>query len=153
MSNENPYRPPQSDLNLAAQERGPRPAQVTRAVWLLWASVALAIPHLVAQDAQGIGLGDGLGIGTLVFWLVFLLVFVGICAWLVHSISRGVNWARHAYCGLFVFSAFFVFSDVTEMMQRSVIEFVLNLLSIGLDGVAMFWLYTGAGPAWFKRHD
>ncbi len=145
MPSENPYRPPESDVNVAAQQRGPRPPQVTRAVWLLWASIALGIPILGVQESQG----DGLSMGT----LVFVLVFVGIGVWLVQQISKGTNWARHVYCGLFMLSVILVFAEATEMMQRSVIEFVLNMLNLGMDGLAMLWLYTGVGAAWFKRSE
>ena len=142
MSSENPYRPPQSDVNAEREQRNPRPPQVQRAIWLLWASIALGLPLVMVQESQG----DGMGLGT----LIFVLLFTGIGAWLVLQISKGVNWVRHVYCGLFVFSMFVVFADITAMMQRSVIEVLLNLLNLAMDGVAMFWLYTGAGAAWFR---
>lgn len=143
---QDPYTPPESPVADPGPERAiaERPWQVARAVFLLWVSYAFAFPlvYFEAQRTPG-----ALETGVIVFWAL-LFAFA---AALNVFIWRGANWARITYLVLFLLSLAGFWSTAEETLAGSVLEFLLNGLNIGLDSVALYWLFTSPGRLWFRK--
>ena len=143
----NPYAPPQAPLSEAAwaNERGPRPPQVTWAVRLLWIELAVS------------GVDEVLGWPRVNEWLRQILaggVVLGLLtfeAWVICQIARGKNWARWVALVSAVFGVLISLRTLRETMVDSPIAVVLEPLALVLDAVALYLLFSAPGRAWFRR--
>ena len=111
---------------------------------LLWASFALGFVHvfllvLFDQDSRESA--------------AFLLVFVGVAsaayATLIVYARRCQNWARTALLVVTAVSAVFLLipGDEPEPLWSTGLTIVSSLLEIP----AVFWLFSGAGAAWYRE--
>jgi hypothetical protein len=80
----------------------------------------------------------------------FVVVFFGLGAMLNVMIARGYNWARIAYLVLTVLSAAILWSTWQQLIGEGSIELVLNAVSVALELVALFLLFTRPGSLWFR---
>lgn len=141
-----PYAPPKSEVKDVEAERllAGKPRQVVYAVFMLWTSLVIGIP-LAYFDHQRSTLGEAefvfLPLTVLVFALaVALNIFIG----------RGHNWARIVYLLLTIVAFFFIASTVEETLTYSTIEIALEVVTLALDVVALYLLFTRPGALWFK---
>lgn len=121
------------------------PPQVRRAILFLWMSVALGFVEfifLVMNPDPDIA--DMLG-----FLMGFTLIVLGAyCAAIVFA-ARGRNWAR-------VFLLLFVVLTVAGIIMlppetpQPWWVLVATTLSVVLEVLAMFWLFSGAGAQWYR---
>lgn len=141
-----PYKPPDAAVADVVPDRllAGRPRQVASAVFLLWISYALAFPMIFLEFERS---AQGVPFGMIALWAVFL----AIGAALIVSIWRGANWARIAYMVLFVLSFLGFWFSAAEMLEKSVFEFMLNAVNAGLDGVALYLIFTQPGSLWFRK--
>jgi hypothetical protein len=128
-----------------------RPIQVTRAVALLW--LALAIGTLGAIPAYVEPLPPDSEVPAWSLWL--LLGFAtGLWAILTYLISRRHNWARITTLIFTIFSVggyVFAISDREFLFSQPPYSIAIEILTALMTLVALFWLFTGRGAAWFAR--
>jgi hypothetical protein len=63
---------------------------------------------------------------------------------------RGRNWARIIFLMLAALSVVAFVADVGKMLQSSVIEVVLNVVSTGMDVAGAYLLFRKPGSLWFR---
>lgn len=150
---QNPYEAPESRVADPIAPEVPRPAEVTRAVRILWISLAASLVTMLPVirgnwwAAEG---GDSMPDAGPVI-VGFALLMFAVSAWLVWMVSRGRNWARWTLLVLFVVGWLFLLTD----FSRSITETPLAALADALIAAAEVWacylLFSGAGAAWFAR--
>jgi len=146
---QSPYAPPGSYV---AEEASvpvlPRPRQVTIAVILLWVTFGLGFLqwYLMALRAPDIGFHPR--------QLTFFLIFAALEAALNVYVYRGRNWARIILLVLVAIAAVWLFIPKMTFPSGSVIEQLLDVLTLSLDLIAVCLLLTHPGSSWFgsQRH-
>jgi hypothetical protein len=145
---DSPYSPPKTEVSdrVPVRALAERPKQVAHAVALLWLSLLLGIPATVYEHRQT---PPGASGAAVILGLVVLLYVVG--AGLNIFAARGHNWARIT---LLVFSGLAVamyISMIQEYLERPVLYLALDLVTLVLDWVALYLLFTKPGALWFRR--
>lgn len=122
------------------------PTQVRRAIILLWITQVLVVVDAVLSmmfpepDMPG----------ETGFLVIVFLVLLGLYATLITFAARRKNWARITLLVLAVisFAGYFLLpSDIPAPWWTEA-----NLwLSFVLEGVALYWLFTGAGARWYAN--
>jgi hypothetical protein len=85
-------------------------------------------------------------------WPIFVAVFI-LDAILVVYISRRKNWARIILLIFTIFSmAVMLWPDIYSS-PLSWDWWVSNMAFAALELLALYWLFTGAGAAWFSRRN
>jgi hypothetical protein len=138
-------------MNTEVQQHA-RPTQVTRAVWLLWIGSVVAVTGAVPMYLEP-SLPSPLdtAVPPWAIW-VFLASLFGFWALLTFAIAQRRNWARVTTLVLFGGRLLLYVWKPEEMIaSRPAYELVLDLLDAALIGLALYWLFTGSGAAWFRR--
>lgn len=143
---QNPYEAPKSEV----KDRGPvraiadKPAEIIYAVWLLWLSIPLGIPATIYEYQRTIEEAPSplllpyyLGI-----YLVFVMINVGI--------NRGRNWARILFLALAVFSLLVFVFQFDDIMKSPIFVLAIYLISLVVDGVVTWFLFSHPGRLWFR---
>ena len=122
------------------------PAQARRAVMLLWISLVVSLVVSLLQ-VDWPPLSDA----GFPWWLVAIIAITYlVLAALVFLVSRGHNWARMLVLGTTVIGAIVMFIPWPGIeYEWTVSDLATQIGLLVLDGVALFWLFTGAGAAWF----
>lgn len=136
---DNPYEPPQAPLS---DPVGPaRPIAVTRASWLLYASLALGtITMLPGMRGEEFSLAAN---------LVLLAIFGGLTVWLVHQTGQRKGWARWCLLAYLVFGWVLTFGIDSTTAGSSPLAVLLDYVCGILEVAAAWWLFTGPGARWF----
>ena len=142
---QDPYAPPASRVDdPPLPPLPPRPKQVTTGVALLWASFFLGIPSFwlsAARDPE-----TALHPASIAITLVIVVFSIVLNV----NIYRGRNWARIVSL-IFVLIAFgLVLGLPPEPVPASALENTLTVISLVLDVVAMFFLFTMPAVLWFR---
>jgi hypothetical protein len=147
----NLYAPPAApvaDPVEAPEDRGRRPIEVTWAVRLLWASLAVGVVGQLWQYLLR------LPFGYLIILLVALAIRCVISVWVLYRIANGRNWARLvllailllglAYIGYNwrVYAAIFN-GTLNEALVSTITKTILDIGATGL-------LFTPAANRWFR---
>lgn len=122
-----------------------RPVQVSRAISFLWISIALDVAGLVLFQID-----PDPNVSPGIQWIVGIFI-LSLIALLIYLTGRGRNWARIT---LLVLTALLIVPSVLglpALAQRSLARMSIELAGIGFVLVAMYWLFTGAGAAYFRR--
>lgn len=119
------------------------PRQVRNAVALLWGSLFLATVDVVASGTPAEDAFDW------VMWTVYAIV-IAVNAYLIFLVSRRKNWARVLLLVITVAVACAVLFWPPEIGTDPWWSILLGGVSTVADIVAMIWLFSGAGQAWFK---
>ena len=150
--NLSPYAPPKAVVSDAAPagEAPPRPAQVERAVLLLWVGFAVGIvatawnlvSPLPAQRQMPMGLA-----------LAFVVVGYLFAIWIYRAIGRGRNWARILYLIFTGFTALglvytFMFSAALHL---GVVRIVLTVVSSALHFYVATLLLLAPARQWYAE--
>ena len=121
------------------------PARVRSAVRLLWISMALAVP------ASGFSLERGPEGADLLVGVAIYAVLFAINAWINLMVYRGRNWARIVTFIFLLIGAYYMFDPGEEPVPAGVVEWAINLVCLVLESVAVVWLFTQPGAAWFAQ--
>jgi hypothetical protein len=145
---DNPYSPPKTEVSdrVPVRALAQRPKQVVYAVALLWLSLLLGIPATIYENQQTPPNASG---AAAITGLVVLLYAVG--AGLNIFAARGHNWARIT---LLVFSGLALamyISMIQEYLERPVPYLALDLVTLVMDWIALYLLFTKPGALWFRR--
>ena len=118
----------------------------TNVVWferLAYASLALGLLDLALDFRNLSRLSPAINlIGTLVLTLGVIALLI----WLVARRRQG--WARWAFLVLYLFGLPFFFMN---LMQQSLLSVPISLLQVVLQGVALFFVFTGDAKTWFAQ--
>jgi hypothetical protein len=142
----NPYSPPQADVRETVQPdtAGPRPVQVSIAVWLFWIEFALSV------------IQTGVDFSPLANDLLRLAAFVGAFlslaaeAWVIYKIARRRNWARFVALGAVVLSALLWFGAIRQRVAADRVGGIMGAVELAIDGIALYLLFANPGRQWFK---
>jgi hypothetical protein len=123
----------------------PRPKQVDRAVMLLWLSLALAVPLIYLEGARDPQT-----------WLhpaalIFMAVIFAIAAALNVLIYKGHNWARIVVLIFYVIGLISLLASSDEPVPAGAAEHALNVLTLVIDSIALYLLFTPPGSQWFRK--
>ena len=119
------------------------PAQVRKAVILLWLTLLISVV-ITAIELDWAAWRDE---SAWLFWLMFVVGY-GIAAIPIVFVARRHNWARILLLLLTIggWATVYLWSyDDSWWSQASDVAFVT------LDIVALYWLFTGSGAAWFVK--
>ena len=121
----------------------PNPA-VARAIGLLWITLVLFVVEVVVNSASFSRYNSS-------EYVAFLVILtVAIWSFLIRKISAGTNWARIVYLVLFVQGTVrFIFAMPVEF-GRSAVWTAVGIVGIGLQAIALYWIFTGQGNEWFQ---
>jgi Family of unknown function (DUF6404) len=118
----------------------------TNIVWferLAYASLGLGLLDLALDFRNLSRLSPAINlIGTLVLTLGVIALLI----WLVARRRQG--WARWAFLVLYLFGLPFFFMN---LMQQSLLSVPISLLQVVLQGVALFFVFTGDAKTWFAQ--
>ena len=125
------------------------PKRVRQAVQLLWYSFALGIPVVLIEltrDRAEYAQPGAFAVTVAIYLLLFALA-----ALLNVKIARGRNWARVTGFLLYLLGLYFVMAPNDDPEAPSVIVSMLNFVSVAIESVAYYWLFTSPGSGWFRR--
>jgi hypothetical protein len=140
-----PYAPPSARVADRAIENIPRPRQVTIAVALLWVSLVLGLPTWVLSASRDPETAFHPA------FIVFMAIVFLLSAALNILIHRGRNWARILLLVLVVIAGALLLVPVDEPVPAGVLENTLTAVSLALDAVALYLLFTPPGASWYRR--
>ena len=127
-------------------EPAPRPAQITNAVTLLWFSLLISLPswYLAAERSPEPAdpLATALSLGLLALF-----------AWLNVRLSKGARWARSATLVLTIAGMLLNLVAADEAVPPGLFETVLGDVDLLISLLALYWLYSGPGAAWFRKPE
>jgi hypothetical protein len=151
MESKNPYAPPKAVVDdVSSGTEPPRPANVSRAMQLLWAAVAISFVSgiLNAYLTETPNVPKSMYVGFLLFgWVVgFLIVW-----WILSSIGKGKNWARIVQLVLFLFGIFGMLMVFAMPQKVSAVIWVLYAIQMGLNLWGMVLLFSAPANAWFRE--
>ncbi len=121
-----------------------KPSDVTRAVQLLYASIAIGLVSSI------VGIAYEISGSSIVFALVPLILFFGLFAFLVFKISKGRNWARITFLVIFLLGVPFAIPMYTQELRRNFLSGSLSIFIALLDLVAVYLLFRKKSNLWFK---
>ena len=151
MEANNPYAPPKAAVDdVSSGAEPPRPAQVNRALQLMWAAVAVSFVSgiLNAYLTEVPNVPRGMYVGFLIVgWVVgFLIIW-----WILGSIGKGKNWARIVQLVLFLFGIFGMLSVFAMPQEVSPIIWVLYAIQMGLNVWGIVLVFSAPANAWFRE--
>lgn len=150
---DNPYSPPAARVaDFEPPDSIERPIVVTRAVYLLWASVVLMCPgaiYSIVHPDPEVSMGD-----TLLFIALYLGAAAGISYWLNTAAWKGRSYARWVLAVMTVVGLllnFFWFDEIVADLQR--LPWYIqstDVLStvVGIAGAVM--LFAPSANAWYR---
>jgi len=122
------------------------PAQVRRAVIVLWVSLLISLITMPIEMDWTAWAGEPVWLIVAVFALGY-----GISAIPIVFVARRHNWARIVLLLLTVLGAgvtIYMWEYFESSWQRT-----QDVAYLAIDIAAVYWLFTGPGAAWFsKRH-
>ena len=121
-----------------------RPRAVSKAVNLLWASLAVGL----AKVALNL---EDLNRGTPAVTIVVILTTLAVMALLVVNIAAGRNWARIALLVSFIVGLLPALAILTSELSRSTFLSTLSVAQFAMQGYALFLIFTLPGATWFRK--
>jgi hypothetical protein len=123
-----------------------RPSDATRAIHLLYASIAIGFVSSVVRLTY-----DFFGARIVVALIPAVLIF-GLFALLVFKISRGRNWARITFLVIFLIGVPFAIPIYAQELKRNFLSGSLSVFMALLQLVAAYLLFRKNSNTWFKAH-
>jgi hypothetical protein len=122
-----------------------KPQSIVTAVNLLWASLAVGLVKILMDFSN---LSKVAPAAFTNFILIFTFALIG---FLIFKISAGKNWARITFLVMFVIGMLQTLPLVLGEFSRSAVVGALSVAQIGLQGYALFLLFTQPGNGWFRK--
>jgi hypothetical protein len=122
----------------------PRPARVNRALVLLWAALAIAGISVFASFREVAEVGFYPGI------VIVAIITFGANAALIWLIGRRQNWARIVLLVLVLAMLPLLFFMGSGDDAPNLVEVLADWGSSVLELIAMYLLFTGDSPPWFR---
>jgi hypothetical protein len=122
-----------------------KPIEVTRAVQLLLAALAIGVIQSVVRVSQLHLPGPALLVA-----LAVAVVFFGLYLLFIVLISKGMNWARYLYLILVALGLPFTIPAYLAELRRSVVFGALSILVAVLQLAGCYLLLKKNSNLWFK---
>ena len=144
MADDNRFTPPGAPVeDVPPKPQGQPPGHVMLAVRLLWISLVIGLPILFVPSGEALS-ANARAAG----FMVQLAMFV-FAAYLNLCIARRRNWARVVSLVLFLLGLLLM-AFAPPAATVSLLEKVINVADLLLDGAAMYLLFTPPGSSWFE---
>ena len=131
-----------------SEARLERPAQVTRAVQLMWISLALAFAASIPEYLEPVPTDFPTPVWSL--WVVLALVWL-VWGLLIFLVARRHNWARVAMLLLFIAGVGSSIWDPSVIFELPVYSLAVEVIDTLISVLALYWLFTGSGAVWFRQ--
>jgi hypothetical protein len=129
----------------ATDEQSIRPAIVSNAVKLLYATLGIGVvravldfPTLVQQT-------------SVIFVLFIWAVVFGVIWFLIHKIGSRRNWARITFLVLFIVGVPFSVLPLLQSLSAAPVSGLIGILQMVGQVVALVMLFQGTSNAWFRK--
>ena len=129
----------------ATEEQSTRPAIVSNAVKLLYATLGIGVvravlefPTLVQQT-------------SVIFVLFIWAVVFGVIWFLIHKIGSRRNWARITFLVLFIVGVPFSVLPLLQSLSAAPVSGLIGILQMAGQVVALVMLFQGTSNAWFRK--
>ena len=129
----------------ATDEQSIRPAIVSNAVKLLYATLGIGVvravlefPTLVQQT-------------SVIFVLFIWAVVFGVIWFLIHKIGSRRNWARITFLVLFIVGVPFSVLPLLQSLSAASVSGLIGILQMVGQVVALVMLFQGTSNAWFRK--
>jgi hypothetical protein len=122
-----------------------QPLEVSRAVALLWTSLAVGLLRSVWNISFN---SQGSATGLAIFWFVFFGI---LHFFLILKVAHGRNWARVTYVVLFALGIPFVAFGLVESFQDSPLLAFIWIALFSMQLVAIFLLFMPKSSAWYRK--
>ena len=135
----NPYAPPQAELADSTDNSfmtSATPWQVSRAAWLIAASLALGVLKIMLVPTPG------------PLWLVFATIAVLLA--FTAAIAKGKNWARITFTVMFGLGLPSVFFIREQLLREGSISVLVMAVQTVLQLTAVVLLFLPASNGWFR---
>jgi hypothetical protein len=119
-----------------------KPKNITLAVNLSWASIAIGFISLFFNPAAAAGLGS----------LIPSVIAFALVAFLVIKLSAGRNWARITLLVLFVLGMLMEVFALSTIFQISALLGILSLAQAALQAYVLYLVFTKPGSDWFTQN-
>jgi hypothetical protein len=142
----NPFAPPGAEVADPVSQQLPTPPQVKLACQMIIATLVVGVITLfpgVREPAAGDAEVPFL------FTLVLVAVFGGLTLLLASRILQGRNWARWAMLVYLGAGWALAGPSLADDFYLSPIAAVIDAISIPVEAIACWMLFTGAGGQWF----
>jgi hypothetical protein len=120
-----------------------KPPEVSRAICIAWISLVIGLPKLLMDwpyiRAQA----------PATFIVLTSTFSCGITILLIWKTAQGRNWARITLLVLFLLALFPSFFIARSELARAPLVGAISSAQIGFQGLALFFLFTNPGKAWF----
>jgi len=150
---DDPFRAPKARLSDA--DTGPdlaaRPASVTLACRLLWATLIIGALSMIPGVRTGLWSGVGENAGAGAFALGFIVAMTVLEAWLIRLVSHGRGWARWLLLAYLLAGWLMTFSDFSESIGQGMAAVVIDLSTGIAEVVAICLLFLSNGRFWFGK--
>lgn len=143
----NPFAPPGAEVADPASGQPSPPVQVKRACQMIVATMVVGIITLF--PGVRVPAADDPPV-PFVFSLVLIVLFGGLTIWMIIQIMQGRNWARWAMLFFLGTGWILVGPELADDFYRSPIAAAVDAISIPVEAVACWLLFTGAGGQWFS---
>ena len=148
MMDHNPYSPPQTEVleSPPPNDIGPRPKEVTLAVRLFWAELAIGAVQLALRMASKDS--NPYFIAT----LITIVVFFAAEAFVVYSLWMRRNWARYVALAATLLGLLELAQAILHGgLETGPREMAFSAGELALDGIALFLLFTRPAKEWFRK--
>lgn len=135
----------------ARRDHEPRPASITIACRLLWATVVLGLLSLIPGVRHG--LWDDYGNAPMAVGLAlgFVAVMAGVEIWLIRLVARRHGWARWALLAYLLVGWLMTFSDFSGSIDEGMAAVLVDLVTGIAEMAAVGLLFLSSGRFWFAR--
>jgi ABC-type iron transport system FetAB permease component len=123
-----------------------KPAEIQRAVNLLWISFAIGTVRALLLWSTDVGITPP----ALILLFLLLIFSFALQLFFLRRISQGKNWARLLYLVVFLLGAATWFSKLSPEFVQHPGAALLDVVGGGLEIIAYFLLFTGRGNEWFR---
>lgn len=151
-ADQSPYAPPRAVVSdvAPAGEAPPRPAQVDRAVLLIWIGFAIGIVSTVWNLINPLAAQQEMPVAVTLAFIVVGYLFV---IWVYRAIGRGRNWARILYLVFAAFSALgLVYSLLlSPAMHFGIVRIALMIVSSVLHFYVAYLLLLAPARQWYAE--
>ena len=144
-----PYTPPSSNVTDVTPERS-KPRQVRWAVKLLWIDLMLSVPAAFLSYQRGADQYDGAGAAIAVALTAALFA---LAAFVIVNLDRGFNWARIIQVVLVGLALLMMSVPGNDLAPPAPIETVLEYVTLALEIIALYLVFTRPGTSWYARRD
>ena len=122
-----------------------KPKRMQLATHLLWLALLIG-PAKILLDSSSIRV-----VGSPAFLAGAIALAFVLIAFVIQSIANAKNWARYAFLAIFLVAFMLASRHISEVFSRSPLIAFLSLVQLILQAVALWFLFSPSGTAWFRE--